>query len=180
VPLIPLALALLLVLALPLLLPLALVQRYRLGKARRPGRRWVARINLVMMAISSALFLWLSAVTTFWIPEAFRYSCIGMIGGAFLGLLGLALTRWEMTHTAVHYTPNRWLVLVITLAVTMRIVYGFWRTWHAWISRARGSSWLASAGMAGSLAVGALVLGYYLTYSAGISWRLRRHSKKGA
>jgi len=32
--------------------------------------------------------------------------------GAGLGLVGLVLTRWEPTAATLHYTPNRWLVLV--------------------------------------------------------------------
>lgn len=88
-------------------------------------------------------------------------------------LVGLAMTRWEPTPQALHYTPNRWLVLLITLAVTTRLLYGLWRIWHAWRTAGSDASWLASAGVAGSMAVGAVVLGYYLTYSAGVRWRLR-------
>ncbi len=34
-----------------------------------------------------------------------------------------------------------------------------------------------ASGAAGSLAVGAIVLGYYVTYFAGLGRRLRRHEK---
>jgi hypothetical protein len=53
------------------------------------------------------------------------------------------------------------------------MLYGFWRMWHAWHITGHDKSWLASAGIPGSMAVGALVLGYYLTYFAGIRWKLR-------
>ncbi|MDQ6809001.1 MAG: DUF1453 domain-containing protein [Verrucomicrobiota bacterium] len=177
-PLVPLLLAVLALLALPVALPLLLVQRYRLGKARRLGRRWVAAINLLMMIFSAALFLWVAAFMTFWVPDALRYSALGVIAGCILGLLGLVLTRWEATPRTMHYTPNRWLVLIITFAVALRLLYGFWRAWQAWGVRVPGTSWLASAGVGGSLAVGAMVIGYYVTYSAGVSWRLRRHRKQ--
>jgi hypothetical protein len=171
--LIPLVLALFF-LVLVLAMPLSLVLRYRAGTARRLGRKWVATLNLLMLALSVALFLWAAAITSFWVPDALRYSLFGLIGGGILGLLGLVLTRWEETPRALYYTPNRWLILLITLAVTTRLLYGLWRIWHAWRMSGPDTSWLASAGVAGSMAVGAVLLGYYLTYSAGVRWRLRR------
>ncbi len=171
--LIPLVLALFF-LVLVLSMPLSLVMRYRAGTARRLGRRWVATLNLVMLALSVVIFLWAAAITSFWVPDAFRYSLFGLIGGGLLGLLGLTLTRWEKMRQALYYTPHRWLILLITLAVTARLLYGLWRIWHAWRTSGPDTSWVASAGVAGSMAVGAVVLGYYLTYSAGVRWRLRR------
>ena len=155
-------------------MPLLLVLRYRAGTVRRRGRRWVATANLISMILSAGLFLWLAAITTFWVPKALIYSFTGLIAGCLLGLVGLALTRWETTPQALYYTPNRWLVLLITLAVTARLLYGVWRIWHAWRMAGPDPTWLASAGVAGSMAVGAVVLGYYLTYSAGVRWRVRR------
>ncbi|MEY2497642.1 MAG: hypothetical protein QOD12_1198 [Verrucomicrobiota bacterium] len=175
-PLIPFILALLFLFALILAMPLLLVLRYRAGTARRLGRRWIATVNLVSMIISTGLFLWVAAITTFWIRQAFASSLAGLMGGCLLGLLGLTLTRWEKMPHVLHYTPNRWLVLLITLAVTTRLLYGLWRIWHAWHISGPDTSWLASAGIAGSMAVGAIVLGYYLTYSAGVRWRLRKAS----
>ena len=173
VPLIPFLAALLLVFLLVLASPLLLVVRYRVGTARRPARRWIATINLVSLLMSAALFLWVAALTNFWLPHAFRYSLIGFITGVLLGLLGLKLTVWEPTARVFYYKPNRWLVLLITLAVATRLLYGLWRIWHAWRTTGPDASWLASAGIPGSMAVGAMVLGYYFTYFAGVRWRLR-------
>lgn len=172
-PLIPILAALLVVAALVLSMPLLLVLRYRAGTMRRRGRRWAATLNLVSFLLSAALFLWVAAITNLWIPQALNYSLVGLTGGCLLGLLGLTLTRWEKTPQALHYTPNRWLVLLITLAVTARLLYGLWRVWHAWRTTGHDTSWLGAAGIAGSLSVGAVVLGYYLIYSAGVRWRLR-------
>ena len=172
-PLIPFVAALLLIVALILAMPLLLVLRYRAGTARRMGRKWIATINLVAMILSTALFLWAAAITGLWVAKAFMYSAVGLIAGSLLGLLGLAVTRWEKTPRGIHYTPNRWLVLIITLAVTTRLLYSVWRLWHAWRTTGLDDSWLAAAGVAGSMGVGAVVIGYYLTYSAGIRWRLR-------
>jgi hypothetical protein len=96
----------------------------------------------------------------------------GFIVGVLLGLLGLKLTRWERAARALYYTPNRWLVLLITLAVGARLLYGFWRIWHAWRTTGPDASWLTTAGIPGSMGVGAVVVAYYLTYFAGVRWRL--------
>jgi hypothetical protein len=173
VPLIPFAAALLLILFFVLATPFLLILRYRIGIARRPARPWIATINLMSLLTSAALFLWIAAMTNFWVPNAFRYSVIGFIAGVLLGLLGVQLTRWDRTEHALYYKPNRWLVLLVTLAVAARLLYGVWRIWHAWRTTGSDSSWLAHAGIPGSMGVGALVLAYYLTYFAGIRWRLR-------
>jgi hypothetical protein len=173
-PLIPILVALLFVIALVLAMPLLLVLRYRVGTMRRRARRWSATLNLVSLVLSVALFLWVAAMTTLWVPKAFIYSLTGLLAGGLLGLLGLTLTRWEKTQQALHYTPNRWLVLIVTLAVTTRLLYGLWRVWHAWRNAGANDSWLAAADIAGSMAVGAVVLGYYLTYWVGLRWRLRK------
>ena len=167
--------ALLVIFVLVLSTPFLLIIRYRVGTARRPARRWIATINVLSLLLSFALFVWIAALTNFWVPHAFAYSLVGFVSGSLLGLLGLVVTRWEKTPISIYYTPNRWLVLLITLAVAARMVYGFWRIWHAWHTSGHDSSWLASAGIPGSMLVGAVVLGYYLTYFAGVLWRLRSH-----
>ncbi len=175
VPFLPLLCLLALPLMLLLTMPFALVQRYRLGKARRPARRWLARINLALLCLSLGLFVWSAALTNFWIPNAFHHALIGILTGSVLGLVGLAATRWETTGTTVHYTPNRWLVLLLTVAVALRLLYSFWRLWDKWHTAGPDGSWLAAAGIADSLAVGGAVLGYYFSYAVGLLLRLRRH-----
>ena len=172
-PLVPLLAVLIAIVAFIISIPFLLVLRYRLGVARRPARRWIATMNVLSLLASAALFIWVAAMTNFWVPNAFRYSLIGFITGVLLGLLGLRLTRWETTSRALYYTPSRALVLLITLAVSARLLYGLWRIWHAWRTTGADDSWLASAGIPGSMAVGALVIGYYFTYFAGVRLRLR-------
>src|SRR6185503_4036855 len=141
------------------MLPFALVFRYRYGTRRRRARVWVATINAVSLAISATIFLVSAAVTTRWVPYSFSCAALGLACGAVLGLLGLVLTRWERDGVSLFYTPSRLLVLAITLIVTSRIAYGFWRGWHAWRAAQDGTPWLAAIGIPGSLAAGALVIG---------------------
>lgn len=165
---------LLAILALLILIPLSLVQRYRVGTARRLARGWVAILNLVTIGLSTGMFLVAAFITSLWVPAAFAYSLAGLAAGAVLGVVGLALSRWEHAPDSLHYTPNRWLVLAITLTVTARLIYGFWRSWQAWGAGLDAGSWLAASGAAGSLAAGAVVLGYYLAYWLGVRRRVMK------
>lgn len=169
-----LAVILIVILAAIVLTPLAIVQRYRLGTARRRARGWIAAINAAGLALSAVLFVAGAAVTSLWIPGALRHALAGLLGGLALGAVGLALTRWESSPGGWYYTPNRWLVLAITLIVAARVAFGFWRSWNAWQVTADYASWAAASGAAGSLSAGAVVLGYYLIYWLGIRRRVQR------
>jgi hypothetical protein len=180
VPLLILALPFVLVLVVLVLMPLSLLQRYRMGTTRRLARGWVATANVVAMTLSVAFFMTVAALTTVFVENAFTYALLGLMGGCVLGILGLWLSRWEPAQGSLHYTPNRWLVLSITLVVAARVAYGGWRAWHTWRVSPDNASWLASAGLAGSLAAGAVVLGYYLMFWTGVRRRVRRHRRRTA
>src|SRR4051794_6964432 len=112
VPIILIAAALILVPALLVLsVPLSLLMRYRAGIARRPAKGWIAATNVFFMGLSVAGFLVTAAISNNWLPGAFRYSSIGLLAGVAPGILGVILTRWEPTAGALHYTPNRWLII---------------------------------------------------------------------
>jgi hypothetical protein len=178
VPLLALALLLLLPLAVLALMPLILLQRYRYGSARRLARPWFATLNVVIMACSAALFLVTAAVATVWVPLAFTSALAGMAIGGVLGAIGLTLSRWEATPRSLHYTPNRWLVLAITLVVAARIVYGFWRGWMSLHSTQDDTSFIAAFGVGGSMGAGATVIGYYLMYGIGLRRRISHWQKR--
>jgi hypothetical protein len=116
----------------------------------------------------------MTALTNVWIPGAFSSALTGLAIGGALGVVGLWLSRWEASPDSLHYTPNRWLVLAITLVVAARVVYGMWRGWNSWGSSADDSSVIAAFGIAGSLAAAAIGLGYYLAYFIGLRWRISR------
>lgn len=177
-PFLVLAFVLLLPLAVMAAMPLILIQRYRAGTARRLARPWFATLNVIVMVFSAAFFLIAAAVTNAWVPDAFMSAVTGMAVGSLLGVIGLWLSRWEATPRALHYTPNRWLVLVITLAVTARVLYGFWRGWMAVRGGVDEASFMTAFGVAGSLGVAAVVLGYYLAYGLGLRRRIRKWQKR--
>jgi hypothetical protein len=163
-----------------LMVPFSIVQRYRAGTARRQARGWIALMNAILIGVSIAMFLVTAMISSAWLHGALAYSLAGLVGGGVLGCLGLALSRWETTSRELHFTPNRWLVLTLTLAVTARLAFGFWRAWNAWQSTPSGESWLAASGLGGSMSVGAVVLGYYFTFWFGVWLRFKRHRAQWA
>lgn len=175
----PLVLLLLLLpVAVIALMPLILIQRYRVGTARRLARPWMATLALVAMAFSTVFFLITSAVTTIWVANAFTAAVIGLGMGCLLGAAGLALTRWEATPRALHYTPNRLLVLVVTFVVSARVLYGLYRSWAAAQAGIQGADVVTAFGVAESLGAGAIVIGYYLAYNTGLRWRIRNWQRR--
>ena len=173
-PIVALVFVLLLPVAVIALMPLILIQRFRLGRARRLARPWMATLNVVAMVVSAAFFLTAAAVTSYWAAGAFSSALAGLAVGAVLGLIGVRLSRWEAGPRSLHYTPNQWLVLLITLTVAAKVLYGFWRSWAWWEHRDNAESLVAAFGVPGSLAAAAIVIGYYLAYSVGVRRHLRR------
>jgi hypothetical protein len=178
--LIVVAAALALGLAVVLALPFSLVMRYRAGRARRQARGWAASLNVAMLLLSIALFLGAAAMTTLWAADALRYALAGLAGGMLLGTAGLLLTRWETSPRALHFTPNAWLVLLVTVVVAARLAYGLWRTGLALMTGLDHTSEVVASGVQGSFAAGGIVLGYYLAFSIGVLRRVRRHQRHAA
>ena len=158
--------------------PLLLIQRYRVGTSRRPARQWLAVLAIVSFAMSATFLLITSALTTIWVAEAFTYAALGLAAGCFAGVAGLVLTRWEATHRSLHFTPNRWLVLIITLVVSARVLLGLYRSLLAAQAGVTGHGLVAVFGVDESLGAGGIVIGYYLAYNAGLLWRIRRWQRR--
>ncbi len=179
-PLILVALLLFVVLAFGGVVLLSLALRYRAGTARRQGRRWAVIMNVWMTGLSAVFFLFFTFLMSFWLGPSLRFALGGMAIGGLLGLLGLALTRWEFESDGLFYTPSRWLALLLTLAITARFAYGWWHATHPGISRAPAEQhWLVTAsGTRLSLAVAAGLIGYYLIFAIGVRFSLMRHERK--
>src|SRR4029453_14713897 len=111
---------------------------------------------------SAILFLCFTLLLSFWVPSAFRFAVIGMACGSILGLLGLALTRWESRPQGLFYTPSRWLAIIVTLAIVARFAYGRGRATPS-DSSASGDQHLliAASGTQLSLTVAAGLVAYY-------------------
>src|SRR5216110_2356609 len=163
VPIILFALLLFVLLALAGVILLSLALRYRAGTARRQARRWVASLNVWMTSLSAVFFLSFTLLLSFWIESAFRFALIDMVFGGILGLVGLAMTRWESQPEGLFYTPSRWLALLVTLAIAARFVYGWWRATHSGSPSSGDQHWLiAASGTQLSVAVATGLIAYYL------------------
>jgi hypothetical protein len=179
VPVIIFALLIFVLLAFAGVVLLSLALRYRAGTARRQARRWVASVNVWMTTFSAVFFLSFTLLLSFWVESAFRFALIGLSVGSILGVLGLAMTRWERQAEGLFYTPSRWLALIVTLAIAARFVYGWWRATNSASSALSDQHWLVTAsGTQVSLAVAAGLIGYYLVYSIGVRVRLTRHEQR--
>lgn len=179
VPIIIFALLFFVLFALAGVILLSLALRYRAGTARRQARRWVASMNVWMTSFSAVFFLSFTLLLSFWVGSAFRFALIGMAIGGILGLLGLAITRWESRSEGLFYTPSRWLALIIVFAIAARVFYGWWRATHTGNRPPGDQHWLITAsGAQLSLAVAAGLIGYYLVYSIGVRFHLGRHEQR--
>jgi hypothetical protein len=179
VPIIVFALLLFVLLAFAGVVLLSLVLRYRAGTGRRQARRWVASLNIWMTSFSAVFFLSFTFLLSFWVDSAFRFALTGIGCGGVLGLVGLAITRWESRPQGMFYTPNRWLALLVTFAITARFVYGWWRATHSGSNAPGDQHWLITAsGTQLSLAVAAGLIAYYLVYSLGVRLRVTRYEQR--
>lgn len=165
--LLPLLLAGLVVLWL-LLLPLLLLQRYRLGRARQRAIAWVVGANAWLLLVSAVLLLAGAWLGQRWIADALPFAAGGLAVGILLGMLGTRLATLERTPSGMFHTPNRWLVLLLTLVIAVRIGLG---VWQAWVHLDAGHAMGGLLQQQGSLfALGGLLMGHYLAYA----WGLRR------
>lgn len=158
-----------------LLLPLALLQRYRRGRARRRARGWAVRLNAWLLLGSAGLFVATAWLAGYWISAALAHATLGLALGVVVGIIGLWLTRFELDPPDARglvYTPNRGLVLALTGLVALRLGYGLLQGWQLWRGSGDHASWLAHQGSL--LAVGGLLLGHYLAYAWGLRQRLPR------
>ena len=180
-PIIVFALLAFVLLALAGVILLSLALRYRAGTARRQARPWVASLNLWATSFSAVFFLSFTLLLSFWVASAFRYALIGICVGGVIGLLGLALTRWEHRREGLCYTPNRWLAFLIVFAIAARVLYGWWHATHPGNNVPGNQHWLITAsGTQLSLAVAAGLIGYYLVYSIGVRLKIGRASRHSA
>jgi hypothetical protein len=182
VPIIVFALLFFVLLSFGSVVLLSLALRYRAGTARRQGRRWVASLNVWLTSFSALFFLCFTLAISFWVGSAFRFALIGMSCGGILGLLGLALTRWEKRSEGLFYTPSRWLALVVILVIAARFAYGWWHAAHSGANSVPGNEhWSTTAsGTQLSLAVAAGLISYYLVYSIGVRLQITRHEQRRA
>lgn len=154
------------------LLPLAITQRYRHGRARQRVQAWAVGANAWLLALSALVFLASAWGLGHWMPGALRDAVAGLGAGVLVGVAGLRLDAFEATPQGCFRTPNRWLVLGLSLLLAARVVMGAWLAWRD----AAGSDTLQWLTRGGLLGVAGVLLGYALATAWGLRARMRRHS----
>jgi hypothetical protein len=99
-------------------------------------------------------------------PPNAVYLCAGAAVGVLLGILGLRLTRFEVTEAGHFYTPNAHLGIALSLLLVGRIAYRFVSMQWAGGAAAGPPPDLVSSPL--TLLIFATMAGYYVLYAAGI------------
>jgi drug/metabolite transporter superfamily protein YnfA len=107
---------------------------------------------------------------------------LGLAGGVALGLLGVRLTRFEDTPQGRFYTPHGGIGLVLSALLLGRLAYRFVTIWPLMQgARMAGENPMGSFERSPlTLAIFALLVGYYVTYYVGILLRSGAHAVKTA
>src|SRR4051794_41273867 len=87
-------------------------------------------MNVWMTSFSALLFLFIAFLMSFWFGPTLQFAFAGFAIGGLLGLLGLVLTRWEVQHEGLFYTPSRSVAVVFTFSITAPFVFGWWGATH--------------------------------------------------
>ena len=147
---------------------------------RSIGRqRFVAARSWLSVTLFPLLVV-LVAVSLRFQPQAMGGSLAGgLILGVALGLLGLRLTRFEVASDGLYYVPSAHLGIALSTLLVARIVYRY-----VTASAAGGDP--AAAPMAMhltplTLALVGTLIGYYVTYAAGLlRWSVRQRRTQPA
>lgn len=153
------------------LLPVSLWARYASGRARRRTQAWFVRGNAWVLTGVLPIFVLSSWAATAWMDHALRDASVGLLVGAIIGMVGIRLTRFERDAKGLVYTPNRWVVLVLTSIVAVRVLAGLWMAWGHLSGGATGT--LRDALDAGAwTGIAGVFLGYGLAYTWGLRSRI--------
>ena len=139
---------------------------------RNIGRQQLRPTRLV---IRVALYAFISALVAFFaaaFPPALEGEIGGLLAGAALALVGLKLTRWEMTPEGNFYTPNPFLGIALALLFVGRIVYRFTVLLAHPPSANPAAPELFHSPL--TLAIFGATAGYYIAYTVGVLLRGRR------
>lgn len=161
----------------PAVLTPLLIWRFYRRFRRNVGRQLFKPRRSVLVVVAMVVLIGLIGATAAPHREVFA-SFVGGCGlGALVGLVGLRLTAFERIGPALHYTPNAFLGVGITLLLVGRFVYRFTALYggamHGGIDPVSVDQSPLTRLLFG------LTLGYYLAYSAGLLWRGRTLAAAG-
>jgi len=140
-----------------------LIGRQRLS----PVRPWITVCVFPVLVALLALGSHTSLLLSSWLA-------LGVVLGVTLGVLGLRMTRFEVTSDGLYYTPSAHLGVALSLLVVARLVWRLLFTGIGGAGAGLGGSAAAPTQSPGTtltpltlLLIGTLA-GYYFTYAVGL------------
>jgi hypothetical protein len=142
-----------------------LYRRFRrtFGRQAVTPRRMVARI--LLLAALCALLVGTSDAS----PTSLAAAGAGLAGGIVLALVGLRLTKYEVTSEGTFYVPNGWIGLAVTALFLGRLAGRlFTMSERMDAVQAEGSPFAGMQRSPFTLGLFCLLAGYYVGYYAGV------------
>jgi len=155
------------------LVPLAARQAYRVGSARNPEGAWASTVLVASFVVAAAALA--GAVELGRLASKAQTAVLGAMAiGVLVGLLAYTLSTWQNHRGIVYFHPNQRVSLVVVAVTLLRVAYGLWRIYATPGAAAPDRRWMASVGIAGTLAAAALLTGYGLGFWGAVRMRIAR------
>jgi hypothetical protein len=155
------------------LIAFGLYRRFRrtFGRQAVTPRRMVAR--MVLLSVVCALLVATSGAS----PTSLAAAGAGLGGGIVLALVGLRLTKYEVTVEGRFYVPNGWIGLAVTALFLGRLAGRLFTMSERMAAvQAAGSPFAGMQRSALTLGLFCLLAGYYVGYYAGVLRAVKRLS----
>jgi hypothetical protein len=148
-----------------------LYRRFRrtFGRQAVTPRRMVAR--MVLLGVVCGLLVGTSDLS----PTTLGAAGAGLAGGIALALVGLRLTRYEVTAEGRFYVPNGWIGLAVTALFLGRLAGRLFTMSERMAAvQAEGSPFAGMQRSALTMGLFCLLAGYYVGYYAGVLRAVKR------
>jgi hypothetical protein len=131
----------------------------------------------ILAAVGTAML-----IISFHSMSVFTGAVGGLLIGSALAVLGLRLTKWHNEADGLHYEPNPYLGIALTMLLVGRLIYRLMIVVPAaQAPLAPNADPFASLHQSPfTLGIVMLTIGYYLIYSAGVLWESRRRAVPAA
>lgn len=158
------------------LVGLILYRRVRRNFGRQPLRVGRLMLRSGLLALVAAILLVVGLVGAGAASTAGLGVLAGLAAGGVLAVVGLRMTRFEHGASGHWYTPNPMIGVALTALLLGRLAYRFFavRALSATATAADPSSLEALQRSPLTLALAALLIGYYLVYCIGLLRAARR------
>jgi hypothetical protein len=163
----------------PALYAWAAYRRIRRNIGRQPFQPTRKMVRIGILSLVGAGFLYGAAAAH--ASLAVEGGLVGLVLGAALGFVGLRLTRFESTPEGLFYTPNIYIGVGLSALFIGRLIYRFIVIGQVTAGPAAGTAsvppgtnpFAVIAANPLTLAIFTLLVGYYVTYYAGVLLRAR-------